>query len=223
VAQGDLVLGEASLALQKDSSLSPMHCGGICILSDLTSAMSVLVMAPRKHSLGPCLRIRDWSILVSINANWTVVAGASLWLLFPRTQLSVYSVLKTSTILRKDIRVHAIANMLLVNKYIDEVPFRDEEAPFDRVDWDALVARRVECNLYRKRLSPIPKVKALSTRAVVVGRALVRVQKKPSLVWMVLSQSYDVICSCLLNEARDVSASVPSRKRGRSLMLRSAH
>jgi hypothetical protein len=115
-------------------------------------------------------------------------------------------------------RTKAIANMLLVNKHIDEIPCFCE-ASFDRDDWDALVAPRVECNLYRKRLSPIPKIKALSTRAAVVGRALVRVEKNPSLVWMVLSQNHDVICSyCsyLLNEARGISTSVPSRKRSRS-------
>jgi hypothetical protein len=99
------------------------------------------------------------------------------------------------------------------------------EVSFDLDDWSVLVAPRVECNLYRKRLSPIPKIKALPTRAAVVARALVRVEKKPSLIWMVLSQNYDVICNYLLNEARDVSASVPSRERCRSPSAdaRSAH
>jgi hypothetical protein len=121
-------------------------------------------------------------------------------------------------------RTNAIENMLLVNKHIDEIPFCCEVS-FDRNDWDALVAPRVECNLHRKRLSPIPKIKTLSTRAAVVGRALVRVEKKPSLIWMVISQNYDVICNYLLNEARNVSASVPSRRRSRSPSAdaRSAH
>jgi hypothetical protein len=113
-------------------------------------------------------------------------------------------------------RANAIANMLLVNKHIDEIPFSCEVS-FDRDDWDALVAPRVECNLYRKRLSSFQKIKALSTRAAVVGRALVRVEKNPSLVWMVLSQNHDVVCSYLLNEARgDDSVSAPSRKRRQS-------
>jgi hypothetical protein len=113
-------------------------------------------------------------------------------------------------------RTKAIANMLLINKHIDEIPF--DSKTFERQDWNVLVAPKVECNLYRKRLSPIPKIKALSTRAAVVGRALVRVEKNPSLVWMVLSQNHDIVCS-YLDEARDdssVSASVPSRKRSRS-------
>jgi hypothetical protein len=112
-------------------------------------------------------------------------------------------------------RTKAIANMLLVNKHIDDIQFRSEVS-FDRHDWNALVAPRVECNLYRKRLSPIQKMKALSTRAAVVRRALVRVENNPSLVWMVLSQNHDIVCSNLLNGARDVSASVPSRKYSRS-------
>jgi hypothetical protein len=105
--------------------------------------------------------------------------------------------------------------MLLVNKHIDAIPFFCEMS-FDQNDWDALVAPIVECNLYRKWLSPSPKINALSTRAAVVGRALVRVEKNPSLVWMVLSQNHDAICSYLLNEARGISASIPSLKRSRS-------
>jgi hypothetical protein len=122
--------------------------------------------------------------------------------------------LSPSSFTKRD-RTKAVANMLVVNKHIDEIPFCCEEA-FDRDDWDAFVVPRVEYNLYRKRLSPIPKIKALPTRAAVVGRALARVESKPSLVWMLLSQNHDVICSYLMNEARDVSASVPSRKRSRS-------
>jgi hypothetical protein len=109
----------------------------------------------------------------------------------------------------------AVANILVVNKYIDEIPFCCEYS-FDWDDWDALVAPRAECNLYRKRIPLIQKIKALSTRAAVVGRALVRVEKNPSLVWMVLSQNHDVVCSYLLNEARGDSVSVPSRTRLRS-------
>jgi hypothetical protein len=112
-------------------------------------------------------------------------------------------------------RTKAIADMLLVNKHIDAIPFFCDVAVL-REDWNALVAPRVECNLYRKRFLIIPKIKELPTRAAVVGRALARVEKNPSLVWMVLSQNHDIICSYLLNKARDDSASVPSRKRSRS-------
>jgi hypothetical protein len=54
-----------------------------------------------------------------------------------------------------------------------------------------------------------------SNRAAVVARALARVGRKPSLVWMVLSQNNDVVCS-YLDEALEDSVSVPSRKRCRS-------
>jgi hypothetical protein len=112
-------------------------------------------------------------------------------------------------------KTKAVADMLLVNKHIDEISSFCKFS-FDRDAWDTLVAPRVQCNLYRKRLSPIPKIKALTTRAAVVGRALARVESKPSLVWMVLSQNHDIVCSYLLKEARDDSVSVSSRKRFRS-------
>jgi hypothetical protein len=104
-----------------------------------------------------------------------------------------------SSLSKRD-RTKAIANMLLVNKHIDEIPFCCTIGSFDREDWDALVAPRVECNLYRKRFVTIPKIQDPSTRAAVVARALARVERNPSLIWMVLSQSHDVVCSYLLNE-----------------------
>jgi hypothetical protein len=112
-------------------------------------------------------------------------------------------------------RTKTVANMLLVNKHIDEILFCCGES-FDRDDWNALVAPRLEYNLYRRRFVPIQTINAPPTRAAVVAATLARVQKKPSLVWMVLSQNHDVVCSYLLNGARDVSASVPSWKRSRS-------
>jgi hypothetical protein len=113
-------------------------------------------------------------------------------------------------------RTKVIANMLLVNKHmhIDDIPFCCEVS-FDRDDLDALVAPIVDYNLYRKRFVPIQKIKALSTRAAIVARALARVEKNPSLVWMILSQNHDVIRSYLLNEAREISASVPLRSKRR--------
>jgi hypothetical protein len=112
-------------------------------------------------------------------------------------------------------RTKAVADMLLVNKHIDAIPFCCEVS-FDLDGWNALVAPRVECNLYRKRFVAIQKIEALSTRAAILTRALVRVEEKPSLVWMVLSHNHDIICSYLLKEARDISASVPLRKLSRS-------
>jgi hypothetical protein len=110
-------------------------------------------------------------------------------------------------------RTKQIANMLLVNKHIDEIPF---SVSFDRDDWNALVAPCLECNLYRKRFDVIPKIQEPSTRAAIVARALARVEKKPSLVWMVLSQNHDVVCSYQGEALREDSVSIPSRKRRRS-------
>jgi hypothetical protein len=111
-------------------------------------------------------------------------------------------------------RTQAVADMLLLNKHIDDIPF-DYVGTFDRDDWNALVAPRVECNLYWKRCAAIQKIKAPPTRAAVVAQALARVEKKPSLVWMVLSQSHDVISTyrgTAWTREND-SISVPSRKR----------
>jgi hypothetical protein len=77
----------------------------------------------------------------------------------------------------------------------------------------------LDYNLYWKRLPAIQKIKAPSTRAAVVGRAMARVEKKPSLAGMDLSRNHDVACCCLLNEARDVSASSLWRKPSRSLSV----
>jgi hypothetical protein len=109
-------------------------------------------------------------------------------------------------------RTKEIANMLLVNKHIDEIPF---SVSFDRDDWNALVAPRLECNRYREWFAAIQKIVDPPTRAGIVARALARVEKKPSLVWMILSQNHDVVCS-YQGEARADSLSVPSRKRRRS-------
>jgi hypothetical protein len=112
-------------------------------------------------------------------------------------------------------RTTAIANMLLVNKHIDDIPFCCEGS-FDRDNWNALVAPRVECNLYREWFVAIQKIQDPSTRAAIVARALARVEKKPWLVWMVLSQNHDVVCSYLGEAREDSSVSVPLRKRRRS-------
>jgi hypothetical protein len=118
-------------------------------------------------------------------------------------------------------RTKAVADMLLINNHIDKIPVSFcSEVSFDREDWDALVAPRVECNLYRKRFVAIQKIQDPSTRAAVVGRALARVEKNPSLVWMVLSQNHDVVCSYLdeaLTACEDQISAPGSRKRKRSL------
>jgi hypothetical protein len=111
-------------------------------------------------------------------------------------------------------RTKAVADMLLVNKHADEIPFCGEVS-LDLDGWNALVAPRVECNLYRMWFVAIQKIEAPSTRAGVVAQALARVERKPSLVWMVLTQNNDVVCS-YLDEAFGDSVSVLSRKHRRS-------
>jgi hypothetical protein len=61
-----------------------------------------------------------------------------------------------------------------------------DEETFDRSVWDALVAPRLEWNLYRVR--PMQNIGAVSTRGAVMAQALVGVASKPSLAWMLLSR-----------------------------------
>jgi hypothetical protein len=117
--------------------------------------------------------------------------------------------------LRKAERTKAVADMLLVNKRIDEIPF--DEHIFDGALWNTLVAPKLECNLYRKRFVPLQKIEVPSTRAAIVARVLARVERKPWLVWMALSQNCDVLFGYLDDAlSRDDSASVTSLKRSRS-------
>jgi hypothetical protein len=94
----------------------------------------------------------------------------------------------------KRARTKAVADMLLVNKHVDEIPFCSDMS-FGCDDWNALVDPILECNLYRKRFVAIQKIQEPSVRAAVVAQALARVEKKPSLVWMVLSHIHDIVCS----------------------------
>jgi hypothetical protein len=107
-------------------------------------------------------------------------------------------------------RTKAVADMLLVNTRVDRIHF--DSVTFDRDDWNAFVTPRLDCNLHREWFVAIQKIQDPSTRAAVVARALARVERKPWLVWMVLSQSHDIVCSYL----RDDSILVPSHKRRRS-------
>jgi hypothetical protein len=70
-------------------------------------------------------------------------------------------------------RIEALADMLLANQRMDEIPF--DYSTFDPALWDALVVPRLESNLYRKRFVPIRAIQEASTRAAVVARALDRV------------------------------------------------
>jgi hypothetical protein len=77
---------------------------------------------------------------------------------------------------------------------------------FNRSDWNALVAPRIERNLYRKRFLAIQKINVSSTHAVVVAAALARMESKPSLVCMLLSQNHGIISGL----ARDDQVPIPS-------------
>jgi hypothetical protein len=113
-------------------------------------------------------------------------------------------------------RTNAVADMLKVNKQVDEMPFDD--STFDCYIWDKVVFPRLECNLYRKRLPALQKIQVPSTRAAIVTMALSSVASKPSLLWMILSQNADVLCSYLADFlTRNYALTVLSRKRSRSL------
>jgi hypothetical protein len=51
-------------------------------------------------------------------------------------------------------------------------------------------------NLYRERFRAILRIEEPSTRAAVMGRAVVHVKSKPSLLFMLLTQNSDIL-SCL--------------------------
>jgi hypothetical protein len=109
----------------------------------------------------------------------------------------------------------AVADMLSVNKRVEVMNF--DYDTFDKDDWDAYVAPRLECNLYRKWLPSIQKIAEASTRAAVLARALAKFAGKPHLVWMLLNQSLDIVSSfpdSALTRADHIS--IPSRKRSRS-------
>jgi hypothetical protein len=121
--------------------------------------------------------------------------------------------------------IHALAGMLADNEQVDGIHIDDScdygRYQFDRDVWDTVVAPRLECNLYRKRFHAIQALGLEKTRAAVVARALARialadVKSESSLIFMVLSQNCDVLCSYLDDIlTRDTHISVPSRKRSR--------
>jgi hypothetical protein len=103
-------------------------------------------------------------------------------------------------------RTDDVADMMLVNKQLEEIRFDNlafmsprfrPGPPFDQTLLDSLVFPRLECNLYRKRFAALQKIEVSSTRAAIMATALVRVTRKPSLLWMALSQNRDIICSHL--------------------------
>jgi hypothetical protein len=106
----------------------------------------------------------------------------------------------------------AVADMLSVNERVEVM-----HNTFDKDDWDAFVAPRLECNLYRERFLSIQKIGEASTRATVLARALAKFASKPHLVWMLLIQNRDIVSSYL--DSAHGQTSIPSRKRSRSPSL----
>jgi hypothetical protein len=92
-------------------------------------------------------------------------------------------------------RTEVVADMMLVSKRFDGIPFC--VYTFDYSLWDSPVAPRIECNLYRKRLRVLEKIEVPSTRAAFMARALAHLAKKPSLLYMALFQNRDIICDYL--------------------------
>jgi hypothetical protein len=85
---------------------------------------------------------------------------------------------------------------------VDEIEAEDSlDRDFWNTDvWGAVVVPRLEINSYRNRLLSIQKIHNPATRAAVTARALVHLENKPSLQFMLLSQNEDMI-SCYLCEA----------------------
>jgi hypothetical protein len=90
--------------------------------------------------------------------------------------------------------IHALAGMLAKNEQVDRIQVED---PLDEDVWNAVVVPRLEINLYRKRLLAIQKIQNPATRAAVTARALARLENKPSLQFMLLSQNEDIVFSYL--------------------------
>ncbi len=69
--------------------------------------------------------------------------------------------------------------------------------PFDSSAWGKVVTPRLECNVYRKRFPAVQDIRAPSTLAAVLARALAHVSNKPSPVFMLLRQNGDMLSSYL--------------------------
>jgi hypothetical protein len=99
-------------------------------------------------------------------------------------------------------RTMAFAGMVSVNKHVDKIIF--DSSTFNPTLVVEVVSPILECNLYRKRFAALSqKIELPSSRAAVVARALAHVAKKPSLLWMALSQNHDILCSYLDEASTD--------------------
>jgi hypothetical protein len=112
-------------------------------------------------------------------------------------------------------RTRAVANMLYVNRHVEEIQFYD--STYNRNEWDSDVVPRLECNIYRKKFPSIQTIEIASTRAAVLGAALARVSYAPSLLWMLLSKNQDTVVSRIeTSSLQEIQGSTYSRKRSRS-------
>jgi hypothetical protein len=98
----------------------------------------------------------------------------------------------------KQQQTQAVADMLLVNKQVEDISFQD--STYNRSTWNAGVAPRLEANIYRKRFLAIGDIVDLSTRAAILGAALPALlldRTKPSLAYMLLRSNQDTIVTHL--------------------------
>jgi hypothetical protein len=98
----------------------------------------------------------------------------------------------------KQQQTQAVADMLLVNKQVEDISFQD--STYNRSTWNAGVAPRLEANIYRKRFLAIGDIVDSSTRAAILGAALPALlldRTKPSLAYMLLRSNQDTIVTHL--------------------------
>jgi hypothetical protein len=95
----------------------------------------------------------------------------------------------------KRLQTQDVADMLSVNKQVEDIQFHDNA--YDRSTWDTDVAPRLEYNIYRKRFPAIQRVGDTSTRAAILGAAMDRVRTRPSLLYMLLCDNHDTVVSHL--------------------------
>jgi hypothetical protein len=183
------------LTQEKGSSPSRMHCEEIFISGDLVFGAFIIVVASSlKHWLLPCLK-RGTYIHLSLIQSWM---SESCWnelltaiSVHPSLRELEFDILPVNLAYGSIERTKILADMLLLNGNIEDIPF--SRSAFDRAHWGVLVAPKLEYNLYRKRFLAIQKIGLPSSHAAVVGKALAHFQRKPSLVWMFLSQNRDIL------------------------------
>jgi hypothetical protein len=105
-----------------------------------------------------------------------------------------------------------VAKILSNNDQLEEI--RITSYYFDSAAWDKLVTPRLEYNIYRKLFPPIQNIRAPSTRAAVMARALSHLSNRPSPAFMLLRQNSDILSTYSLRVDPQIATS--SGKRSRS-------